>query len=115
LGGQPQSLPQGYCQGIVTAIPVLLGFSLTFLRFWGFEAAGKWTVRSLISTGTLVVAVGLQIIALFRALRLEDDDAKEYHKTLLWFLASAVVLLVGLLFAIVECSGIIEVEPRNRL
>jgi len=104
---QPRSLPQGYRQGIITAITVLLGFSLTFLRFWGFEASGKWTVRSLISTGMLVVAVGLQIIALCRALRLEDDAAKEYHKTVLWFIASAVVLLLGLLFAIVEFSSVI--------
>jgi hypothetical protein len=26
---------QGYRQGIITAITVLLGFSLAFLRFWG--------------------------------------------------------------------------------
>ena len=105
---QPRSLPQGYRQGIITAITVLLGFSLTFLRFWGFEASGKWTARSLISTGTLVVAVGLQIIALVRSLRLEDDDENEYHKTVVWFIASAVVLLLALLLAVVEFSGVIE-------
>ena len=45
---EPQALPipQGYRQGIVTAITVLLGFSLTFFRFWGFEASGDWTVAS---------------------------------------------------------------------
>jgi hypothetical protein len=112
---QPRSLPQGYRQGIITAITVLLGFSLTFFRFWGFEAAGKWTVRSVISTGTLVVAVVLQIIALFRSLRLEDDDENEYRKTVGWFIASAVLLLLGLLFAIVEFSGAIEIEPHNRV
>jgi hypothetical protein len=112
---QPRSLPQGYRPGIITAITVLLGFSLTFFRFWGFEASGKWTVRSVISTGTLVVAVVLQIIALFRSLRLEDDDAKEYRKTVRWFIASAVVLLLGLLFAIVEFAGAIEIEPHNRV
>src|SRR5262249_27160312 len=108
----PCGLPQGYRQGIITAITVLLGFSLTFRRFWGFEAAGKWTVRSLLSTGPLVVAVGLQILALFRALRLADDDAKEYHQTVLSFLASAVVLLLGLLLAIVELA-LQEQPPEN--
>ena len=102
-----RSLPQGYRQGIITAITVLLGFSLTFIRFWGFEAPGTWTLRSVISTGTLVVAVGLQIMALFRSLRPEDDDEHEYRKTVIWFLASAVALLLGLLFAIVEFSGVI--------
>jgi hypothetical protein len=102
---QRPSLPQGYRQGIITAITVLLGFSLTFIRFWGFEAPGAWTLRSVISTGTLVIAVGLQIIALFRSLRLEDDDENEYRKTVMWFIASAVALLLGLLFAVVEFSA----------
>jgi hypothetical protein len=98
-------LPAGYRQGIITAITVLLGFSLTFFRFWGFETPGQWTARSTISTGTVVVAVIFQIIALFRSLRLEDDEEQEYRKTVRWFLASAVALALGLLFAVVEFSG----------
>ena len=35
--------PQGYRQGLVTAITVFLGFSLSFLRFWGIESPGHWT------------------------------------------------------------------------
>ena len=101
-----RGIPQGFRAGIITAITVLLGFSLTFLRFWGFEAPGKWTSRSVISTGILVLAVGLQIFALFRSLRLEDDEVHEYRKTVVWFIASAVVLLLGLLLAVVEFSGV---------
>jgi len=104
----PQALPipQGYRQGIVTAITVLLGFSLTFFRFWGFEASGDWTVASIIAAGTFVVAIVMQIIALFRSLRLEDDNQKEYRKTVRWFIASAVVLLVGLLIAVAVYAGV---------
>jgi len=58
----------------------------------------------------LVAAVVLQIVALFRSLRLEDDDREEYRKTVMWFVASAVVLLVGLLIAVVAFSG--APEPR---
>jgi predicted membrane channel-forming protein YqfA (hemolysin III family) len=92
-------LPEGYRQGIITAITVLLGFSLALFRFWGFEAPGEWSARSIVAAGTMVVAVVLQIVALVRSLRLEDDDRDEYRKTVRWFTASAVVLLVGLLFA----------------
>lgn len=94
-------LPQGYRQGIITAITVLLGFSLALFRFWGLEAEGEWTARSIIAAGAMVIAVLLQIVALFRSLRLEDDDPNEYRKTVLWFTSSAVALLVGLLFATV--------------
>ena len=102
--GRAAKVPDGYRSGIITAITVLLGFSLSFLRYWGFEAAGDWTLRSLISTGMLVLAIALQIFALFRSLRIEDSVAAEYRKTVTWFTASAVALLLGLLLAGVEYS-----------
>ena len=105
IQAQQGPLPQGYRQGIITAITVLLGFTLAFFRFWGFEASGEWTVRSIIAGSTLIVAILLQIIALFRSLRLEDDDREEYRKTVTWFVASAVVLLIGLLIAVVAFSS----------
>lgn len=97
-------IPQGYRQGIITAITVLLGFSLGFLRFWGFEAPGQWTYRSFVPAVTLVMAVVLQIIALYRALRLVDDEEHEYQKTVKWLIASAVVLLLGLTLAALEIA-----------
>jgi heme O synthase-like polyprenyltransferase len=97
--------PAGYRQGIITAITVLLGFSLAFLRFWGLEASGQWTARSVLSTLTLVVAVVLQIVALFRSLRIEDDDEHEYRKTVRWFIASAAVMLLALLLAMTESAA----------
>ena len=101
---QSRPLPIGYRQGLITAITVLLGFSLTFLRFWGFEAPGQWTFLAVLSTGISIVAVVLQLIALFRSLRPEDDAESEYRKTVVWFIASAAALLVGLLLALVEAS-----------
>jgi hypothetical protein len=77
-------VPEGYRQGIITAITVLLGFTLAFFRFWGFEASGEWTLRSIIAAATLVVAVLLQIVAL---------------------VPSAAVLLVGMLIATVVFSA----------
>jgi hypothetical protein len=107
---QHQALPEGYRQGIITAITVLLGFSLAFFKFWGFEAPGEWTARSIVAAGTLVVAVALQIVALVRSLRLEDNTPKEYRKTVVWFCASAVVLLVGLSIAVVAFSVVHEAK-----
>ena len=37
----PRGLPVGYRQGVISAITVVLGFSLLFLRFWGFELEGE--------------------------------------------------------------------------
>jgi hypothetical protein len=100
----PPTIPTGYRQGIITAITVLLGFSLAFWRFWGLESPGKWQARALFAAASLLVAVVLQIIALFRALRIEDDVVSEYRQTVRWFIASAVALLVGLAAAMVDAA-----------
>jgi len=99
---QPPGVPDGYRQGLITAITVLLGFSLTFLRFWSFEAPGHWAALSIVSTGTSMAALVLQLVALFRSLRIEDQVATEYRKTVRWFISSVVVLLFALSFAIIE-------------
>jgi hypothetical protein len=101
---KPQIVPAGYRQGIITAITVLLGFSLAFWRFWGFESTGHWTARALVAAAALVAAVCLQIVALFRSLRVEDDEVPEYRKTVRWFLASAVALLIGLFDAMIDAA-----------
>jgi len=101
---RPRPIPEGYRQGLITAITVLLGFSLAFLRFWGFEASGAWSLGSLASTGTTLVAITMQLISLLRALRLEDDDPREYRKTVHWFIWSAVAILFGLIFAMIESA-----------
>lgn len=98
-------LPQGYRQGIITAITILLGFSLAFVRFWAFEAPGEWGLRSLLSTVALVVAIALQIYAMFRSLRVADDDEPEYQTTVRWLISSGVVTLLGLLLAAIEVAG----------
>jgi hypothetical protein len=100
-------LPQGYRQGFITAITVLLGFSLGFFRFWGFESPGHWTLRSFIPATTLGFAVVLQIIALFRSLDVADDDEHHYRKSVKWFIASAVVLLVGMILALLEFYDVV--------
>ena len=47
----------------------------------------------------------MQIIALFRSLRIADNNEIEYGKTVGWFVASAVVLLIAVLVAVVVASG----------
>ena len=48
----------------------------------------------------------MEIIALFRSLRIADDDEIEYGKTVRWFVASAVVLFIAILIAVVVFSGV---------
>ena len=101
---RPTGLPVGYRQGLITAITVLLGFSLAFLRFWGFEAPGDWTPRSVAPTAALIVSILLQVKVLMRSLRLEDEEPNEYRKTVRWFTISVVVMLISVVIAGVVIS-----------
>ncbi|WP_342051483.1 MULTISPECIES: hypothetical protein [unclassified Cupriavidus] len=100
----PPTVPAGFRQGIITAITVLLGFSLAFWRFWGFESTGRWSSLSILAGACLLLAVALQIVALFRALRIEDDAVPEYRRTVRWFIASAFALLIGLAGAMIDAA-----------
>jgi uncharacterized membrane protein YidH (DUF202 family) len=84
---------------VVTAITVVIGFSLLFMRYWGFEATGRVTRLSVAAGLLLLVAILLEFYALWRSLQLEDDEESEYRMTLRWFMASVVVLLVSITLA----------------
>ncbi|WP_315923818.1 hypothetical protein [Mesorhizobium sp. SP-1A] len=103
---QGHPLPAGYRQGVISAITVLLGFSLLFLRYWNFEAEGEWTVASIISTILLALAILLQFITLWRALQPRDDDEPVYKVTLRYFLVSIIALLLGVLLAGLSASHV---------
>ncbi|MEJ8845284.1 hypothetical protein [Variovorax rhizosphaerae] len=63
---QPEPVPAGCRQGIVTAVTIFIGFSLAFLRFWTFEAPGDWTPRSVLAAVILGVPIAMEIHVLFR-------------------------------------------------
>ena len=101
-------LPNGYRQGIGNAITIFIGFSLTFLRGWAFEAPGDWTYQAIAAALVLTAPILLAIYALFRSLRVADDDECEYGKTVRWFIASVIAMLIAILLAAIILSGALE-------
>ena len=87
-------LPAGYRRGIIAAITVVLSFSLLFER-WNLQLAGAWTLSSALAAILMALAIVLELVTLWRALQLKDDDETEYGKTLRWFLWSGAVLLTS--------------------
>ncbi|MGH8182404.1 MAG: hypothetical protein ACREPH_01945 [Rhodanobacteraceae bacterium] len=98
----PDTVPWGYRPGIITAITVFLAFSLAFLRYWGFEAPGPWRRYSVFSACMMAVSVLLQLVALFRSLRLEDVQPAVYRVTVRWFVVAVAVMMIGVLLAAFE-------------
>jgi hypothetical protein len=108
LGNKRKKLPQGYRQGVITAITVIIGFSLAFVRFWAFEAPGEWTPISVTAAVIMVIPIVAQIWALYRALLVEDDDEDTYRKTIKLFVGSIVGMLFALCFSAFVIAGVFE-------
>ena len=98
-------LPPGYRQGLVTAITVILGFSLAFVRFWGLESPGRWTTGDIVSAAAVAVGTGFQLFALFQSLRVEDNAPPQYARTVRYFLVGVLVVMLGLFAAILFDAG----------
>ena len=103
-GEPPGYTPDGYRSGIITAISVLVGFSLAFLRYWGFESPENWSWHFVISTVLMLLSMLMQLIALFRSLQVEDHEIPHYRVTVRWFVWGVVVMVFGLVFAAAELS-----------
>jgi Na+/H+ antiporter NhaA len=95
---------QGYRQGLVTAITVFLGFSLSFMRFWSFENPGDWSWQDILSGCILAAGIGVQLYALFRSLDLRDDQEVRYKATVRYFFWGILIVIVGVVVAIVEAA-----------
>lgn len=107
-GSYTKPLPAGYRQGVVTAISVILGFALYFLRFWSLEAPGNWSWMSLFAAVPVVLSIGCLAVALWRSLQVADDDEPVYRKTLKWFLAGLLLSVIGVFASAVALSGILS-------
>ncbi len=105
--GKSQSpLPPGYRQGVISAITVVIAFSLLFMRYWGFEVTGRVTITSVTAGMVLFVAIQLEFRALWRALQPEDEQVSEYRRTLRWFMTSVSFLFASVALAALATTGI---------
>jgi hypothetical protein len=97
----PERIPDGYRQAITTAITVSLGFSLTFLRtFWAREAPSGWSPTEIIDESFIGIGLIIQVITLFRALGISDNEPRRYRHTARLFLTGVVVVAVGVVSSI---------------
>jgi hypothetical protein len=94
------SLPQGYRQGLVTAITLFLGFSLAFTRFWAIENPGDWSWHGALAALIIGAGAVVQLYALWRSLELRDDEPTRYTHSVRWFFAGVLIVVLGVVDAI---------------
>ena len=93
--GAPSALPQGYRDGLVTAVTVFLGFSLYFLRYWSLEIPGGWTWKGRLCAFIIIAGIAVQLLALYRSLSLQDDQRRRYTYTVRYFFVGILIAMIG--------------------
>jgi hypothetical protein len=85
--------------GTLTAISVIVGFSLSFLSRWA-GTPGKWHTADLSAITLIIVGTGLQILALAAMLFVSSLVAEKYARAIRLFLIGLVIVAVGVATAI---------------
>jgi hypothetical protein len=81
----PACIPPEFRNGSLTAISVLVGFSLSFLSRWA-GTPGHWHAPDLLAVALIVVGSALQIWALGSMLFVSSLEAANYRRAIRIFL-----------------------------
>lgn len=104
--GEPSRAPQPgrihpeFRNGSLTAISVLVGFSLSFLSRWA-GTPGKWHAADLIAVVLIVAGSALQIWALAGLLFVSSLRAGNYERAIRIFLTGLAIVALGVAAALV--------------
>jgi hypothetical protein len=99
MSDEPQMSPISR-SALVTAIGILLGFTLAFVERWN-SATGEWELHHILPLAGLIMGGVLMVIALYRALVPHDQSVRRYEKTVRLFVASIILVLVSFMLAVV--------------
>jgi hypothetical protein len=99
--GEPErtTIDATFRNGSLTAIGVVVGFSLGFLSRWA-GLPGDWSSADLIAVGLITVGIALQIKALANMLAVRSLAVVRYNRTIRIFLTGLVLVAFGVLAAL---------------
>jgi len=101
----PARISAEFRNGSLTAISVLVGFSLSFLSRWA-GTPGQWRAPDLLAVALIVVGSALQIWALGSMLFVSSLEAANYRRAIRIFLIGLGVVAIGVALAILgEITG----------
>ncbi len=85
--------------GSITAIGVVVGFSLSFLSRWA-ALPGDWMHSDLVSVALITLGLALQVKALADLLMVSSLQLKRYNRSVRFILIGLVLVGLGVVFAV---------------
>lgn len=97
---EPERIDADFRAGSLTAISVIVGFSLSFLSRWA-ATPGTWHRLDLAAVGVIVVGIACQVAALAALLRVGSLRLPVYNRSITVFLCGLALVAAGVLVALV--------------
>ncbi|HEV2565905.1 MAG TPA: hypothetical protein VGU19_12560 [Microvirga sp.] len=96
---EEQRVDSTFRNGSITAIGVVVGFSLGFLSRWS-ALPGEWMHSDLVSVGLITLGLALQVKALADLLLVSSLQLKRYNRSIRFFLTGLILVGIGVVFAV---------------
>lgn len=95
----PEMIEATFRSGSLTAISVVVGFSLSFLSLWA-GLAGRWHAFDLVAVLAIVLGIAFQITALAGLLSVGSLVLANYNRCRIVFLIGLALVALGIVLAI---------------
>jgi hypothetical protein len=96
---QPKRIDSTFRNGSLTAIGVVVGFSLGFLSSWA-TSDGEWYAVDLVAVSFILVGIALKIRALAGMLAVSSLLLVNYERLVRYFLIGLLLTAFGVTFAV---------------
>ncbi|MBM6579245.1 hypothetical protein ILT44_03530 [Microvirga sp. BT689] len=98
-GEEHQRIDSTFRNGSITAIGVVVGFSLGFLSHWA-ALPGEWMPSDLASVALITLGLALQVKALADLLLVSSLQLKRYNRSIRVFMAGLIMVSLGVVLAV---------------
>lgn len=96
---EPEKIDATFRNGSLTAVGIILGFSLSFLSHWASNPMG-WSAIDILPVTPLATGIGLQVKALADLLRRDSLIATRYERAIRFFLFGLLLVALGIALAL---------------
>jgi len=99
VDARPSTIDSTFRNGSLTAIGVVVGFSLGFLSRWA-STPGQWGHADLVAVAAITLGIACQIKALADMLSRNSLSAVRYDRSVRVFMAGLILVAAGVVIAI---------------
>ena len=95
----PTRIDATFRNGSLTAIGVVLGFSLGFLSRWA-GMPGNWSGTDLFAVAAISAGIALQVISMSNLLGIRSLEVVLYERAVRFFMIGLILVSLGVVFAL---------------